>query len=146
MSRKSGPKIMAWGSENRTTNIARSGLADLVRSRTDPTNPSPLQMTMIGRKFIQYCQFVCNRNDSASTIESRDGLFGLRQITTAMTEGEELTQHKSARRDRALRVHRIVLALFWHCLLLVSDSQANELTVMCARVPSKSNRSKSSLI
>ena len=34
-----------------------------------------------------------------------------------MTEGEELTQRKSAHRDRALRVHSIVLPFYSTCML-----------------------------
>jgi hypothetical protein len=42
--------------------------------------------------------------------------------TFAMTEGEELTQHKSARRDRALRVHRFVR----HRLVQMNSNKAKD--------------------
>jgi hypothetical protein len=41
---------------------------------------------------------------------------------------------------------RASLPDFWHCLSFVGDSQAIESTEMCARVPTKSNRSESFLI
>jgi hypothetical protein len=67
--------------------------------------------------------------------------------TGAMTEGEELTQRKSARRDRALRVHRFVLRFVLLIVIgpkpQVEDQHTNQYQKDRTKQPHFDNRSLS---
>ena len=56
-------------------NIVRSGRADFLKSKTDPTNPSPLQRKIISNRSIEHRRGAYIRGDSPSTFESRGEWF-----------------------------------------------------------------------